>query len=314
MKSPLLDLHLSKGLGDSICATPSLRKVYYAYGKKISVLTEHPIIFKNNPYVDKVFDSREISRESLADEYELLTSFAPNLENQYGIGLRHNVMDIRQFHAAGLGFQLLPEESDMDFVPDPWEPIENLPEKFVLIHPVQTWASRTWETEKWQLLTKMLNDYGIPVISMGKSSSEIGFHMVNKPVFDFPIQLGLNLMNNANISQTWWLMQKSIATVTMDSGMLHLAGTTDGEIIQLGSSIHWKLRAPFRKGTQEYKYHYVDGECKIACASNMIYGVKEWGSIRGIPPLVKCLENKSEFVCHPSVSQVFNKILEINQK
>ena len=49
MKSPLLDLHLSKGLGDSICATPSLRKLYYAYGKKISVLTEHPIIFKNNP-------------------------------------------------------------------------------------------------------------------------------------------------------------------------------------------------------------------------------------------------------------------------
>ena len=311
MKSPLLDLQLSKGLGDSICATPSLRKLYYAYGKKISVLTEHPIIFKNNPYVDEVFDSREISRESLVDKYELLTSFAPNLENQYGIGLRHNVMDIRQFHAAGLGFQLLPEESDMDFVPDPWEPIENLPEKFVLIHPVQTWASRTWEAEKWQLLTKMLNDYGIPVISMGKSSSEIGFHMVNKPVFDFPIQLGLNLMNNANISQTWWLMQKSIATVTMDSGMLHLAGTTDGEIIQLGSSIHWKLRAPFRKGTQEYKYHYVDGECKIACASNMIYGVKEWGSIRGIPPLVKCLENKSEFVCHPSVLQVFNKILSL---
>jgi hypothetical protein len=43
----------------------------------------------------------------------------------------------------------------------------------------------------------------------------------------------------------------------------------------------------------------------------MIYGVKEWGSIRGIPPLVKCLENKSEFVCHPSVSQVFNKILSL---
>ena len=44
MKSPLLDLHLSKGLGDSICATPSLRKLYYAYGKKISVLTDHPYI------------------------------------------------------------------------------------------------------------------------------------------------------------------------------------------------------------------------------------------------------------------------------
>jgi ADP-heptose:LPS heptosyltransferase len=314
MKSPLLDLHLSKGLGDSICATPSLRKLYYAYGKKISVLTDHVTIFKNNPYVDKVFNTNETSRESLMEQYELLTSFAPNLENIYGIGLRHNVMDIRQFHAAGLGFQLLPEECDMDYIPDEWEPIEGLPEKFVLIHPVQTWASRTWAPEKWQLLTKMLNDYGIPVVSMGKVSSEIGFHMVDKPVFDFPIKLGLNLMNKANIPQTWWLMQKSLATVTMDSGMLHLAGTTDCEIIHLGSSVHWKLRAPFRKGTQEYKYHYVDGDCKIACASDMRYGVREWNSIRGIPPLVGCLEGKSEFVCHPSVVQVFNKIIEINNR
>jgi len=43
----------------------------------------------------------------------------------------------------------------------------------------------------------------------------------------------------------------------------------------------------------------------------MRYGVREWGSVRGIPPLVGCLENKSEFVCHPSVSQVFNKISNI---
>jgi hypothetical protein len=27
--------------------------------------------------------------------------------------------------------------------------------------------------------------------------------------------------------------------------------------------------------------------------------------------LIGCLENKSEFVCHPNVLQVFNKILEI---
>ena len=56
MKEPLLDLHLSKGLGDTICSTPSLRKLFFAYGKKISVLTDHPYIFKNNKYVDKIFN------------------------------------------------------------------------------------------------------------------------------------------------------------------------------------------------------------------------------------------------------------------
>jgi ADP-heptose:LPS heptosyltransferase len=311
MKEPLLDLHLSKGLGDTICSTPSLRKLFFAYGKKISVLTEHPHIFKNNKYVDRIFDSTETSLESLQEEFELLVSFAPNLENDYKLGLRHNVMDIRQFHASGLGFQLLPEECEVEYVPDEWEPIENLPEKFILIHPVQSWGSRTWDSEKWKLLSNMLNDNGIAVVSVGKSSSEIGWHMVQKPVFDFPIKLGLNLMNQTTISQTWWLIQKSMAFITMDSGLLHLAGTTDSEIIQLGSSINWRLRAPFRKGTQDYKYHYVDGDCKIACASDLRYGVREWNSIRGVPPLVRCLENKKEFLCHPSVSQIFNKVNEI---
>jgi ADP-heptose:LPS heptosyltransferase len=311
MKDPLLDLHLSKGLGDTICSTPSLRKLFFAYGKKISVLTDHPYIFKNNKYVDKIFNTTETSRESLEEQYELLVSFAPNLENQYKLGLRHNVMDIRQFHASGIGFNLLPEECHTDFVPDKWEPIENLPNKFILIHPVQSWAARTWDEDKWKLLTNMLNDNDIAVVSVGKSSSEVGWHMVQKPVFDFPIKLGLNLMNQTTISQTWWLIQKSLAFVTMDSGLLHLAGCTDANIIQLGSSINWKLRAPYRNGRQDYKYHYVDGECKIACASDMRYGVKEWGSVRGIPPLVGCLEGKSEFVCHPNVNQIFNKIIEI---
>ena len=86
MKEPLLDLHLSKGLGDTICSTPTLRKLFFAYGKKISVLTDHPYIFKNNKYVDKIFNTTETSRESLEDRYELLVSFAPNIENQY----KHN--------------------------------------------------------------------------------------------------------------------------------------------------------------------------------------------------------------------------------
>ena len=153
MKDPLLDLHLSKGLGDTICSTPTLRKLFFAYGKKKSVLTDHPYIFKNNQYVDRIFHTSETSRESLEEQYELLVSFAPNIENQYKLGLIHNLMDIRQFHASGLGFNLLPEECGVDFTPDEWEPIQNLPDKFVLIHPVQSWASRTWNGEKWKLLT-----------------------------------------------------------------------------------------------------------------------------------------------------------------
>lgn len=311
MREVCLDLTESRGLGDTICATPTLKKLYYSYGKKIAVLTHHPIIFKNNTFVSELWSTQNSNREVLEDRYEMLNSFLPNVENKFGISLRHNQFDIRQFHAAGLGFQLLPNEMEMEFIPDKFIEIENLPKDFIIIHPVQTWASRTWSYDKWVLLTSLLNDVGISVVSVGKNSSEIGNSNVQKPVFDFPINLGLNLLNKADISQTWWLMQKSLGVVTMDSGMLHLAGTTDANIFQLGSSVNYKLRAPYRKGTQNYKYHYISGECELACASDMKYGVKYWNTIKGIPSLVGCLENKKEFLCHPNVNQVFKKIIEI---
>ena len=314
MKEVCLDLSFARGLGDTICATPTLRKLYNSYGKRIAVLTVHPDIFKNNPYVSELYFTENSNRDIISERYELLTSFIPNVENKFGISLRHNQFDIRQFHASGLGFQLLPEDMDMDFFPDKFITIENLPERFVVIHPVQTWASRTWSKQNWTLLTNMLNDSGIGVISVGKDSSEIGNSNVQKPVFDFPIELGLNLLNNANLSQTWWLMEKSVGVVTMDSGMLHLAGTTDAHIFQLGSSVDYKLRAPFRNGLQNYKYDYISGECKIACASDMKYGVKYWESVRGIPSLVGCLENYQTFLCHPNVLQVYNKIMNTIEK
>jgi hypothetical protein len=43
----------------------------------------------------------------------------------------------------------------------------------------------------------------------------------------------------------------------------------------------------------------------------MKYGVKEWGSINGVPPLINCLEKKPTFECHPSVEQVLTKIIEL---
>jgi hypothetical protein len=43
----------------------------------------------------------------------------------------------------------------------------------------------------------------------------------------------------------------------------------------------------------------------------MKYGVKEWGDIQGVPPLIGCLENKKTFECHPSVNQILEIITKI---
>lgn len=306
------DLSEVRAIGDCICSTPTLRKLAEEYEQKINVISKFPEIFKKNPWVDKNYPSNGMNMSYIKENFVVHNSFYNiGKQSDKGVQDKHNHIDIRQFHAIKLGFQLGPKELGCEYYPDDYQPIDGLPEKYVLIHPVANWDSRTWSAENWMKLTKELNDRGISVVSIGKDSSEVGFWNIDKPVLNFEIPLGLNLMNQTNISQAWHVIEKSSCFVTMDSGLLHLAGTTDAHIIQLGSSINPYWRAPYRHDSQEYKYQYVMGGCDIFCGSKMKYGIEEWGSIQGVPPLIRCLENKPTFECHPSVDKVLKAVLEI---
>jgi ADP-heptose:LPS heptosyltransferase len=312
MKPVYLDLTNARAIGDAICSTPTIKKLYESYERKINIISQYPEVFKNNPYVDRNYTSNAINLDFVKENFLYHNSFHNiGKKNEWGVELKHNNMDIRQFHAIMLGFMLSPNEMECFYQPDEFEPIESLPEKYILIHPVQTWPSRTWSPENWMLLTKKLNEQGISVVSIGKDSSEVGFFNIDKPIFNFEIELGLNLMNQTSISQAYHLINKSVAFITMDSGLLHLAGTTDANIIHLGSSIKPEFRIPYRHGSQSYKHHYITGGCNLSCASDMKHGVREWGSVQGIAPLIGCLENKPTFECHPTINQVIDKVVEL---
>ena len=306
------DLSECYSMGDALCSTPTIKKVSEAYGCKLNLITKHPELFKHNPYIKNTYHPESINFDYLRENFLIHSSFYNvGRQNDKGIQSKHARIDIRQFHAMNLGFNLLPNEMECEYYSDPFEPIEGLPEKYVLIHPATTWQSRTWDFDKWQSVTTKLNEMGIAVVSIGKDTDEVGFWHIEKKGFDIDIKLGLNLMNQTSVSQAWHLIQNSICFITMDSGLLHLAGTTDAHIIQLGSSINPYWRIPYRHNSQEYKFHYVGGSCNIFCASELKYGIEEWGSIQGVAPLINCLEKKETFECHPNDEQIFNKVLEI---
>jgi ADP-heptose:LPS heptosyltransferase len=311
MKKILFNLSECYAMGDTLCSTPTLRKLYESYGRKITVVTHFPEIFDSNPCVEKVYHTNTVNMDYLRNQFIVHTTFdILGNKTERGVEYKHARIDIRQYHAISLGFMLTENEMECDFYPKDYEEIEDLPEKYVLIHPVQTWPNRTWSAPNWMSLTKKLNNMGISVVSVGKDSSEKGFFNINKPTFNFEIGNGLNLMNKTSLSQVWHLIDRSMCFVTMDSGLLHLAGTTDSEIIMLGSAINPEFRKPYRHGSQDYKLSYVLGGCNLHCCSNMKYGVKEWGDIQGIPPLINCLENKKTFECHPSVDEVYKSIIK----
>ena len=299
-------------LGDTLAAIPTLRKLVLAYESPLTVFTSKPFLFENHPLVKEA-----LPLDHSTDGYKIYTTFSPLVGKNYNLNgqdveFRYSNHDFRQFHATSLGFSLTPDEMEIDIYIEKSRPL-NLG-KYVIIHPTHTWATRTWDQKQWQGLVDLLNKDNIPVVAIGRDSSEVGFYNTQKPVMDINIELGVNLLNdpdNDPAELRWMMKNEASIVVTMDSGILHLAGTTDVRILQLGSSIHPKLRAPWRHGSQSWRYDYVKGSCNEFCSSNMKYNIKEWGSIMGVPPQVKCLDDRPTFECHPKFKQVYNKIIEV---
>jgi len=303
----------TSALGDTIAAIPACKKIAASYpNEHILLFTSRPELFESHQWFSQVFEYNQDVAATCDKTHRLfmpLVGKSYQLDGGETVEWRYSNMDIRQFHAVSQGFALTEQEMETDLY---IERMRELPvSSYVMIHPTYTWESRTWDVAKWQQLVDRLNDAGIPVVAVGRSGKEQGFFNVDKPVMDLNIKYGVNLLDDPDndVAELRYMMnQNAMCVVTMDSGILHVAGTTDVNIIQLGSSIDPKLRAPYRRGSQAYKYQYVGGSCDLFCSSNMKYNVKVHGSIHGVPPQVYCLEGKPTFECHPSVDQVFKAV------
>lgn len=304
------------GIGDLISATPTIKKLAEIYSSPITVISTNPQLFDNLPYVEESIHFDKYSESELSEMYDLhRTFFLLGKQDSRGIEFKHAMCDIRQFHAKDLGFLLTPDELKCDYFPKLDESCVynfNLPENYIVLHPAQSWSSRTWSKYNWQALCLMLEELNIPVVIVGKDSVEYSINgTTNKPVFKLDIKNGVDLSNKTNIDQTWHILKKAKCVVTMDSGILHLAGTTDTYILQLGSSIKPEYRAPYRKGSQSYKYEYINGKCNLHCASDLKYSLRDWGHIQSVTLIATCLEKKPNFDCNPSFNNVLDSIKNI---
>jgi hypothetical protein len=195
----------------------------------------------------------------------------------------------------------------LEFYPDPLD--FELPEgKYIVLNPSITWPSRTWDLEKWEKLTEMILSLGFKVVVDGK---DIAYGDDKKSFQNLKNPNIINTGNKLNLSQLWHLLQNSFAVVTLDNGMLHFAGTTDVNIVEMGSAINHVFKTPWRHGTQDYKHKFVGGACKLFCQSDMKYNSGGDIKVTGGFPIHGCYENKPTFECHPSPNAVFNAILEL---
>ena len=316
MKDPAIFIH-SGALGDVLCATPTIRKISRIYNRKVLVASWNPEVLKNHPDVSESLNLSEINQSDFSQRFDVQRTFDMlGKQDQRGVEFKHAACDIRQFHAKDLGFLLKPDEMSCDYYPSDESSTFlsdlKLPENYIVIHPVKSWESRTWGNENWQRFCDSMRDLGVFVVAVGKNTSEqMHLDTVDKPTLDINIEYGMDLMNKTNLDQTWRILNGAFCVVTMDSGIMHLAGTTDTHIIQLGSSVDPLYRTPYRHGRQDYRYSYIQGECKIHCASDMRYSLRDWGGIQNVTLISTCLEPGMNFKCKPSIDPVVSEVLKV---
>lgn len=293
------------GLGDTLCASPIIKHLYKAYQQPLDVASFHPELFTRSPYVNQLYDYNRSA--ILPEKYNRhnihYLSFNISILNYRR--LKYQQSNITSFFAMCLGFYLTNNDRTLEFFAKPYEPIEELPNEYIVIHPAVTWPSRTWI--HWQ---EFINKCNFPIVAVGKKGPQIKSkrNLENKGVFELDIPNGLNLVNKTDLSQLWHVIDKAKTIITMDSGILHLAGTTNTHITLLNHTRHPEYHLPFRKGTQYYKTTVLQGACDKYCTSDFTYSLKEFNTIEEEPDARNCLENYPEFRCHATLEQVLNSI------
>jgi len=313
----------SFSFGDTLAATPTLRKLAQSYGKKIIVCTSKPFLFDNNPHVLFTINLNDFNKKDYIgkpDKYEIFNTFnSIGRPDKNGIESKYGLYDIRRIHCVEIGFDLRPDEMHTDYYPgsvkfekDDQDFINN--KQYVVIHIGKNWPSRTWPEESYKNLIKGLNENGYSVVLVGfDQSAEPGKYKHDKSCYNFNgLEFdGISFLNRTSLDQDYYITKNSEACITLDTGQLHLAGCTETYIIQIGASINPIWRAPYRHGTQNYKYKFIGGTCASFCASDPKYSVIEHGTINSVPPLPYCLEGRPNYDCQPRWENVLKATLEV---
>lgn len=299
---------ISGCFGDVLYSTPVLKYLSKCHNDKLDIETNRPELFINNPYVGIIYNPE---KENFMPHDQV--SYDCNGHNFGDVQKQIRKMHLTDYWSTHLGFTLTSTDKTLEFYADPLD-IEIPEGKYIVINPSKTWECRTWSKENWEKLIDMILKLNIKVVLTGQDITYNGND--HKSFLQIESDGVINLINKLNLSQLWHLVNNSFVVITMAAGLLPFAGTTDANIIELGSATHPEYRTPFRNGTQSYKHKFIGGSCRIHCQSDMKYNVSgnekitRWNGFRS----PGCYEDKPTFECHPSVNAVFNGVLEFLKK
>lgn len=217
----VIGVHRAGALGDVLMTTGVVHQLKKQFpNHDIVFSTSCPDVLTGNPDITRIVPSKNHIVANVVFDLDLAYERSPNLHaahaySQVVFGTHLPLHDLRPVmtshfeHRQSIIAKLPPK-----FLTD---------RGFVVINMSVSWTNRTWPRQRWIQVINHLIDVGYSVAVVGKGAD---FAPDTRPGI-------ANLLNKASIQEIRELIKASKLYIGPDSGVLHIALTTDTPVIGL---------------------------------------------------------------------------------
>jgi len=215
------------GLGDQICAEPTLRYALSQFRDcKLSLASEHPELFQHLKF-DSVFDTTKVL--PLYKNYLTFETIVPpddtNLVWQFVNHMLVNCVDFPTLCALRSTLPVAAKEIILTPGPPAYERATELVglglkvNNSVFVHPGRHWPTKTFPKDWWDDVLAGLVACSITPVLIGANTDD------NRGTVDVNAAGCLDLRNKLTVSESVWFLQRAGVLLTNDSAPLHMAAS-----------------------------------------------------------------------------------------
>jgi hypothetical protein len=240
------------GIGDQICAEPTLRFALKAFDKsEVSLATPFPSLFAHLPF-KRVFNLNQ--EQPVWENYFVFDTIVPS-DHLMWTFISHAITNCVDFPSM-CAFRLhLPNQDKEVRLPirrstvslELQTIVSREHDRMVVVHSGKHWPSKTFPKDWWDSVLSELRACGFVPVLIGADADD------NRSTVDVDPQGCLDLRNKTSLAESIWLTQQTKVLLTNDSSPLHMAVSGDAWIGYVATCKHPDYITHWRNGAWSWR-------------------------------------------------------------